>query len=456
MNQRFDRRKFLLGASGVVVGLPFLESMQPKQANAQDTSIRRIIFEFKPNGDETARRFTTLDETDFELGEFLSPLEPYRSDLLFLHRLNKQFEKIPTLDRPDRHQQGGNSLAPWTFGEGDFPVGGEDRTIGYVLGPSADYEIGQRVIAANPSVPYRHLVQRVGDRENNIWNLSAHAGPIGQKNPVIPETDPYDSYARLFSFIDPEASTSLVEHNLGMERSVLDLVGGQLRDLQGKVSYQDRLRLELHSEAIRDLERTLVQSSGAAQCTALSLGAPIDPYADDAHMQIAALFFKITALSFSCDLTRVVNFNWSGNTSHRVYANLGIAEGHHDISHKSDMSSFDLIRRIHKHLWEGSTMLYDELMTTPDGDGTLWDHTAIVHWNELGQGDAHSTHDNLVVIGGGAHGYFKKNRLIDYSNGNSFSDMLATLFHYMGFEDVELFGDERLSMGAGPLGDIVA
>lgn len=452
---KLDRRKFIRGASGVALALPFLEVMRERRAAAQDTSPRRIIFEFKPNGDETRQRFAAESEQDYVLGEFLAPLEPYRADLLFLNRINKQFDNLPLLDRPDRHQQGGSSLAPWAFGAGDFPVGGENRTIGYVLGPSADYELGNRVLSANPTTVYRHLVQRVGDRENNIWNLSAHAGPVGQKNPVIPETSPYDQYARLFGFLDPSTAAAKLEQNLAMERSVLDLVGGQLRELEAKVSYQDRLRLELHSEAIRDLERTLVAGGGSAQCRSMSFDAPEDPYVDIGHVKMAQLFFKISTLAFACDLCRVVNFNWSGNTSHRVYSELGINEGHHDISHKSDAASFGLIRKIHRHLWEGSTMLYEELLNTPDGDGSLWDSTAIVHWNELGQGDAHSTHDNLVVIAGGAQGYFKKDRLIDYGNGGAFSDMLATCFHYMGFDDVEGFGDPRLSQG-GPLSDIVA
>lgn len=456
MIHTMNRRKFLLGAGGVAVALPFLEAMRGKQARAADSGVRRIIFEFKPNGDEVDARFSDLSEAQFVLGEFLAPIDSYRKDLLFLNRLNKQFDNIPILERPDRHQQGGSSLAPWAFGEGDFPVGGEDRTIGYVLGPSADYAIGDRVIADNPSVPYRHLVQRVGDRENHIWNLSAHAGPAGQKNPVIPETNPFDSYARLFAFLDTDQASDAIENNLAMQKSVLDLVGGQLRDLHGKVSYQDRQRLELHAEAIRDLERTLVSTSGAAQCRALELGAEVDAYADTSHVQVAQIFFKISALALACDLTRVVNFNWSGNTSQRIYSNLGLSEGHHDISHQSDAGSFTVIRQIHRHLWEGSTLLYDELMNTPDGDGTLWDSTAIVHWNELGQGDSHSTHDNLVVIAGGAHGYFKKDRLLEFRGGGSFSDMLATCFHYMGFEDVQQFGDQRLSLGDGPLADIVA
>src|SRR5690606_13974544 len=90
--------------------------------------------------------------------------------------------------------------------------------------------------------------------------------------------------------------------------------------------------------------------------------------------------------------------------------------------------------------------LYDLLKATPDGDGTLWDHTLIVHWNELGQGDSHSISDALVVLAGGAHGYFSPGRLIDYENQTSFSDMLLTCFHYMGFDDVTEFGDARLRL----------
>ena len=70
----------------------------------------------------------------------------------------------------------------------------------------------------------------------------------------------------------------------------------------------------------------------------------------------------------------------------------------------------------------------------------------VVHWNELGQGDSHSINDALVVLAGGAPGYFDAGRLVDYENKVSFSDMLVTCFHYMGFEDVGEFGDERLRL----------
>jgi hypothetical protein len=457
--KRLSRRTLLRGASGIGLSLPFLEAMLPRSARAQDASApRRILFCFQANGDQPSARFTSSGETSFELGEFLAPLEPYREDLLFLNNLDRRFYELPEAERSDNHQQGGSSLAPWVSGEGSFPIGGEeDRTIGYVEGPSADYAIGERVIAADPSVAYRHLVYRVGDRNNDIWNLHSHAGPTGEQNPVAPETDPYAAYARIFDFAtdDPNAE-ALLRKRLAKRQSALDLVQAELTALESRVSTDDRRKLEQHAEAVRDIERTLSGTTTVTPgCAGIALGDELDPYKQDDHAAIGELFFKISALAFACDVTRSVNFNWSGNTSNRVYRSLGLDVGHHDISHLSEDTAFADIRKVHQHLWTQNTKLYELLKATPDGAGTLWDHTLVVHWNELGQGDSHSIDDALVVLAGGAHQYFRRGRLVDFDNETSFSDMLVTCFHYMGFDDVTEFGDERLRI-AGSLADVTA
>jgi Protein of unknown function (DUF1552) len=451
-----SRRTLLRGVGGVALGLPLLDAMT-RRAHAQTAAPRRIIFEFKPNGDQTDRRFTSTGETDFQFDEFLAPLEPYRDELLILNRLDKRFYSLPENERADNHQQGGMALAPWQAGEGDFPVGGEERTIGYVLGPSADYEIGERVLGEVPGLPYRHLVYRVGGRENNIWNLSSHAGPAGQSNLVIPETDPYAAYARLFSADsggNAEAEAALRQRLL-VKQSMLDLLVSENDSLVQQLGADDRRRVEQYTEALRDIERTLQPSSEAGACNPVSIGEPIDVYSDDNHQVVGEAFQKIIAMSFACDLTRSVNFNWHGNTSNRVYRNLGLEEGHHDISHKSDADAFAEVRRIHTHLWTMSTNLYEVLKATPEGDGSVWDNTLVVHWNELGQGDAHSINDIMTIFAGGMSGYFTRGRYLDFGNDMGFSEMLVSCLHYMGFEDVERFGDERLSTG-GPVPGITA
>jgi hypothetical protein len=447
--KQLSRRTLLRGAGGLGLALPFLDAMRPRALRAQTPAApRRILFSFQANGDQTNARFLTADETTFQLGEFLAPLEPYRADLLFLNKLDRRFYQLPEAQRADNHEQGGSSLAPWTSGEGSFPIGGSDgKTIGYVQGPSADYVIGERVLAMNPDIPYRHLVYRVGDKGNNIWNLHAHAGPEGQQSPIPPETDPYAAYARIFKFASGDAAANAaLAKRLAKKQSALDLVTSELGSLKSKLSADDQRKLDQHTEALRDIERTLSEGNATAACKATDLGTKVDAYSQDNHITMGELFFKISTLAFACDLTRSINYNWSGNTSNRVYKNLGLSAGHHDISHNSDEASYGSIRQIHKHLWTQNTKLYELLKATPDGDGTLWDHTLIVHWNELGQGDSHSINDALVVFAGRAHDYFRRGRLVDFKNKASFSDMLVTCFQYMGFTDVTQFGDARLRL----------
>ncbi|HMI89778.1 MAG TPA: DUF1552 domain-containing protein, partial [Polyangiales bacterium] len=311
--KRLDRRTFLRGAGGIAIGLPLLNIMDARSVWAQSapTAPRRIIFSFKPNGDEIAKRFDAAGETNFQLGEFLAPLEPYRSDLLFLNKLDKRFRQLGESEQSDGHQQGGSALAPWPSGEGSYPIGGTDRKIGYVLGPSADYAIGERVLASGPGAPpHRHLVYRVGQKNNDIWNLHSHAGPEGKQSPVPPETDPYAAYTRIFTFnSDPAARAALLER-LAKQQSALDLVLAETSALEAKLGADDRQRMQQHTEAIRDIERTLSGPMAGISCGPVDLGAKLDPYNNDNYLKIGHLFFDIMTLAFACDLTRVVQFNW--------------------------------------------------------------------------------------------------------------------------------------------------
>ena len=452
--KRISRRLLLRGAAGVGIGLPLLEAMMPRSAGAAAAmSPRRILFVFQANGDQTARRFTSTDETAFQFDEFLAPLEPYRSDLLVLNRLDRRYSKFMSGERADGHQQGGASLAPWKAGAGAFPIGGADgKTIGYVLGPSADHEIGDRVIQANPGVSTRHLVFRVNTKENNIWTVSSHAGPIGTQNAVEPEIDPYHAYSSLFSGDSQDPALVLaLKKRIAMKQSALDNALGEISALQTKLGKADRDRLDQHLQALRDVERSLGASTMSPACAPTPLPTPAVNTLDDLnHEALGQLFFQISAWAFACDHTRSINFNWSGNTSNRVYTNLGLTDGHHDLSHISTDDAFGKIRMIHKHLWEQSVKLHDLLKATPDGTGgTLWDNTLVVHWNELGQGDVHSENDALVVLAGGAGKHFKMGRYLDFQNKASFADMLVSCFQYMGFSDVTSFGDPVLNTGGG-------
>ena len=456
MTKPIGRRTLLRGVGSAALALPFLDAMRARHAKAEPAIPRRVMFVFLPNGNEHKTRFVSTGETNFVLGEFLKPLDTQRNELLFINGIDKRHNKVPDNERADAHQQAGAGLAPWKSGQGSFPIGGSTRSVGYVEGPSVDFELGKRVIAANPSVRQRHLVFRVGQGGNNIWSVCSHGGPQGTQNPISPETDPYAAYARLFSgvkFDNAGQPDPAVVRKLAKKQSAIDLVLAEANALRAKVGTSDRGKIDQHLQSLSDIERTLKGANVptlSAACQPVMLGAKINLQDDKNHAVVGDLFSRISAMAFACDLTRVVNFAWSGNTGGRVYSNLGITEGHHDISHVSDDAAFAKIRKINTHLWGLNVNLHNNLKAIKEGDGSVWDNTLVVHWNELGQGDQHSTDNDLVVLAGGASKQFKMGRMLEIAKKNSFSDVLVNTFHYMGFTDVKTFGDPRMATG-GPV-----
>jgi hypothetical protein len=303
-----------------------------------------------------------------------------------------------------------------------------------------------------PTLPNRHLNFRVVDQGLNIWNVTAHAGPVGMQSPITPDTSPFSAYTRLFMNINTAGQATL-QRRLAMRQSALDLVNGELSALMPKVSANDRAKLQQHADSLRDVERQLTTMSGGASCQALTMPATFDTTNADNTSLSGQLFFKIIAMSFACDLARTVSFAWSGNTSDRVYTNLGLSDGHHTISHMSDDASFAKIRSIKKYLFDQSTQLHDALKAIPENGKTVFDNTLVVHWSELSQGDTHQTDMDLVVLAGGG-GYFRTGRMLDFSNApvRGFSNMLISCWQYMGYSDVTTWGEPLLlPNGPGPL-----
>jgi hypothetical protein len=446
----FSRRNLLRGAAGLTLALPWLESL----AQAGALPPRRVIFCFTANGDQVARRMKVKSETGFVFDDMLDPFEAWRQNVLVLDGVHKNHHLLPAGQQADAHQQGGSALAPWPSGSGSFPIGGTSSTIGYVEGPSADRVIGDRVLQST-AVPYRHLVYRVGDKHNNIWNQHAHAGPVGTQAPIPPETDPFAAYTRIFGNLNT-AQTDALKRRLKLRQSSLDLLTGELASLKPKLASADRTRLEQHTESILEIERGLTAlEDQVPECKPLNLGSSFDVYNPDNYQQVGFLFFKISAMAFACDLTRSIQFNWSGNTSDRVYKPLGLTQGHHTISHDSSEAAFVKIRAIKRHLFDLSCQLHTELKAIPEAGKTVWDNTLVVHWSELSQGDTHARNNDLVVLASGSN-YFRMGRYLNIATASrrSFSDLLVSCFHFMGFSDVNTFGYEPLG-GGGPLPNLV-
>ena len=200
----------------------------------------------------------------------------------------------------------------------------------------------------------------------------------------------------------PAATPAARLAQLRRDRSLLDAVAEDMVRLQRTLGPRDRATVDGYLDAVRDVERRLQNTlarAGASPAPAMEapLGIP------DSFAEHARLMFDLQLLAYQADITRVVTFQIGRELSTRSYAELGVLESHHDISHhQSDplrMAKNTKINLFHMSLF---AEFLEKLRSTPDGDGTLLDHAMLLYGGGLGDGDRHLPHDlPLVLVGGG-------------------------------------------------------
>ena len=153
--------------------------------------------------------------------------------------------------------------------------------------------------------------------------------------------------------------------------------------------------------------------------------------------------FDLQALAFQADLTRVITFMLARELSTRTYPNINVADGHHQISHHQyvpeQMDKHAKVNAYHVKQFAG---FLEKLRSTPDGDGTLLDHSMILYGSGMGNGNVHS-HDPLpILVAGGAVGQIKGNRHVKVPAHTPLANLLLSLVGKAGLE-VEKVGNSN-------------
>ncbi len=268
--------------------------------------------------------------------------------------------------------------------------------------------------------------------------------------PLVPTDEPAAVYASVFSDLhtDPAQLARLRKRR----QSILDTVGGEYTRLAGQLGSADRQRLEQHLAAIREIETRLtsdlVVSNAACQDPQLTQVASEE---NDSFPAVGALQMDLLTMALACDLTRVASLQWSRSVSEVQFTWLGISEGHHDLSHRSDsdLAAQDKLTRI--NTWYASQLasLIERLKNTPDGlGGTLFDGSLILWCNELAKGNTHSRLGAHYVLAGRAGGALRTGRYVSY-DGQSLphNNLLLSLVNAMGIPDTG-FGKAEWCSGA--------
>lgn len=450
--RRLSRRHWLRAAAGGALALPLLNDFYaPRDARAQAmASPKRLIICFSPNGTIPEAWVPTGSGADFKLGEILQPLERHRQDLVVVDNLTAQ----AAIHSPggDAHGLGvGTLLTGIEVLAGDtFAAGMGGPGSGWPGGISVDQFVADQIGGTTKFASLQYTTKRM---VGNIWSRLSYRG-AGQ--PVTPMDSPSDAFDFVFGadVVDASERARLKQQR----RSIIDNSLTELQALSGQLSRVDFDKVQGHIAALRDIEARLdIESVGSCvRPPKSSIGASKEPIyytsiektependldIPDRHVAIR----QMLVAALACDLTRVASIILAPSRSPVAMSWLDIQESHHVLSHDQNIPK---LLKINQFYASEVAKLIDDLKATPEGDGTLFDHTLIVWCNELGLGWNH-THDHIpFLLAGSVGGYFKTGQVID-AQGAAHNDLLVSIIQAMGI-DATTFGNPAYCSGAIP------
>jgi hypothetical protein len=416
-----SRRTVLRGA-GAALALPFLDAMTPvfvRRARAASEPARRFQTFYVPNGMAMEHWTPKGEGAAFELSPILEPLAPYRSQMLVLSGIKASWNYI--------HAGASGSFLTGT------PRGGRNE-IEIFADVSMD-QLLARHFAGETQVASLELSMdapaNAGACTGNLSCVYTHTLSWRSATQPLPmEWNPRAVFEKLFGD-SGSTDRKAREARLAQHKSILDSVQDKLASLQRELGPNDRAKVNEFTDAIRDVERRVAR---AEEQSSLELP-PIDqpqgaPAVFEDHL---ALMLDLQLLAFQSDLTRVISFMIGKEQSARPYPQIGVPEAHHPLSHHNDIpeliAQMSKINRYHTQLF---SQYLAKLRATPDGDGTLLDHTTILYGAGISNSQRHSG-DNLplMLVGGGA-GRLKGGRHVKYTDKPMMANLLVTLMDKMG------------------------
>jgi hypothetical protein len=429
---------FLKGL-GAAIALPYLDSMTPAFAleagtRASASQARRLIFTYIPNGVTMEAWTPAAAGQAFEYTRILKPLEPFRDRTLVLSGLAHK-NAYALGDGPGDHAR---AAACYLTGVHPKKTAGADIKNGVSVDQIAAAHIGA-------STRFRSLELGCDD-SRTVGNCDsgyscAYTNSLswrGETSPNPPETNPRLVFERLFGSFDAGLDPQTRARRQDSRRSVLDVVTGRTAELLGTLGTSDRRKVDEYLSSIREVERRIQMAekdlTGLPDGLEKPTGIPVT------YDEYAALMFDLQVLALQADLTRVVTMMMGREGSMRTYPEIGVPDPHHPLTHHRDtpewIEKVTQVNTMHMELFAG---FIKKLKATPDGDGTLLDHSAIVYGSGLSDGNRH-THDDLPVLIVGRGGDLRLNRHIVYPKDTPMTNLYLTLLDRMGVR-TESLGD---------------
>ena len=389
-------RRTVLRGMGTAVGLPFLEAMIPALtpwARAQSRPRTRFGAIYFPNGAIMQELTPKTAGPGFEFTPILKPFEPFRDSLVVVTNL--------TRSHPGS-QVGDHAVSAAGFLTGVWPkrTEAEDVLANTTIDQIVAQQIGQDTPLPSLEVATEDFTGYVGGCSPGF--SCAYLNTICWNTPTTPlpmETNPRVVFDRLFGVA---GTAEQRQARIGKERSILDSISQETRDLERGLGPRDRARLGDYLTNIREIERRIQQTEAHNSAQVAAPDAPIG--VPDSFEEHVALMFDLIAAAYQADVTRVFTFMMSRELSQRTYPSIGVTEQHHSVSHhQNNPEKMAQVVKINTYYARMYARFLEKLRATQDGDGSLLDHSMILYGAGMGDSNVHASDPlPLIAVGGGA------------------------------------------------------
>jgi len=435
--KHLSRRTFLQGA-GVTIALPFLESMVPAATPLQKTAAAsgartRFGAIYYPHGATMDKWTPKGDGSNFEFSEILEPFKPYRDSINI----------ISDMSHPQAYG-GGSATSNHTRSAAAYLSGanaksGTSAYLGITVDQLAAQKVGQDNAMPSLELGIEDPSLSCGDglscayRDTISWQ--------GPTSPLPMQNNPQVVFERLFG----DGSTDALRRaRREQSLSLLDSVMGEVNSLNKKLPAGDKSRVEQYLNDVREIERRIEKAS---QQLSGDLKVPPAPTAipKDFEEHIK-LMFDLWVLAWQADITRITTLLMAKELSNAVYAKSGIRDAFHILSHHSNlrenMDKFAVLNRYHSTIF---VYLLEKLKNTPDGDGSLLDHSLVLWGSAMSDANQHNHAPLPIVLAGGASGKLKGGRHIRNPKDTTMSNLLLAMLDKLNVH-VDHFGDSMAMM----------
>src|SRR5215470_8987221 len=422
-------RRTVLKAAGVKLALPFLEAMVPAATALAQTAAApkmRAAFFYLPHGaimyntshGPAADKWTPSGSgADFKLSPILASLEPYKKYVTSFGNL----ENAATAGSV-------HTFTPATWLSATRPdMGGPKAHMATTLD-----QVMAKVISQDTPLPSLELasettVQVAAGGGGSYTTLSFRDAD----SPLPMEPNPRKVFLQLFGEGDNPQERRAISNQTD---SILDLIAEDTKKLQGRLGSGDRAVLEGYLESVREIERR-AQVAAAKDMSALKIpNAPVGEQ-DDFGEQVK-LMFDLIALAYQADLTRVVAYVTAAEGTNRTYNHIGISDAFHPMSHHAnDLERLNKLAKIQTWHVQKFAEFIAKMAATPDGEGTLLDHSMFMFGSNMSNSDLHNNYPVPNILVGGGNGKMKLGgQHLVLPEKTPIANLHLTLLHKVGVE----------------------